>query len=148
MLIAVDFDGTIVYDHHGPHCEENCTHFQPGGFSKTILPGAIEVLQELHAHGHQLCLWTLRDHKKHYADQHIKLVMEFLRDYGLGFLKLPREFGDWGNYHKFPADHYIDDKAGFTGWHRVAIKFFGLEHAKQILAGYPSQFVDTLKEDE
>ena len=50
MIIAVDFDGTIV------------THDYPR-IGKPI-PFAIDTLKKLQADGHQLILWSVREGKK------------------------------------------------------------------------------------
>ena len=52
MLIAVDFDGTVV-EHAYPDIGEE-------------LPHAVEVLKELVEAGHQIILWTCREN--HIAD--------------------------------------------------------------------------------
>lgn len=123
MFIAVDFDGTIVKDNHS---------MEVYGFSTEFLPGAREVLKALYKQGNTLVIWTLRDHHKHYNDAHITAVLNFLRGNDLDFFVTPKQLSGWDNYHKFPADRYIDDKAGFRNWYDIAIEFFGLEKANEI----------------
>ena len=50
MIVALDFDGTLV-SHEYPSIGQDI--------------GAVPVLQALVANGHQLILWTMRDHHKH-----------------------------------------------------------------------------------
>lgn len=123
MIIAVDFDGTIVKDNHS---------MEVYGFSTELLPGAKEVTQALYNQGNTMVLWTLRDNHKRYDGPHIVAVLNFLRGNDMGFFSLPKQIPGWENYHKFPADRFIDDKAGFKNWYDVAIEFFGLEKANEI----------------
>ncbi len=110
MTIAVDFDGTIV------------THAYP-----TIgreIPGAIETLKRLQAHGHRLILWTVREGEL--LDQ----AVAYCRSKGLEFYSvnehytdepLGRERTDAKACRKLTADIYIDDRnvGGFPGWEAI-----------------------------
>ena len=108
MLIAVDFDGTIVPD-----------IFFPDKVPDRFMPGAKEALTELHRRGHTLVLWTLRDHDRWKVSRTLQIAVDFLNANGLGFMILPCQLnGYFPNTPKFPADIYIDDKipGGFQGW--------------------------------
>lgn len=108
MIIAVDFDGTIVPDIFFPHK-------MPDRF----MPGAKETLTELHHRGHALVLWTLRDSDRWKVSRTLQIAVDFLNANSLGFMILPRHIGGYEpNTPKFPADIFIDDKipGGFQGW--------------------------------
>ena len=80
LIIAVDFDGTIV-EHKYPQIGE-------------IIPGAFEVLQELQENGHKLILWTFRD------GEYLKDAVDFCLENGIMFYavneSLPNE--DFNKY--------------------------------------------------
>ncbi len=91
MIIAVDFDGTIV------------AHKYPkiGG----LKPGAKEALQAFRAAGHKIIIWTCR------AGQEEKDVRAFLQAHDIPFdtVNNPIMGADLGT-RKVYADLYIDDK--------------------------------------
>ena len=94
MLIAVDFDGTIV-----KHKYPEIGH---------LVPGALEGIRELQANGHQVSLYTCRtgDELTH-AVRFLQLHdMEF---HSINYNRWDDEFGTGGI--KMYADIYIDDKA-------------------------------------
>jgi len=98
MIVAIDFDGTIV-EHK---------------FPKIGLPldGAIEALR-LIADTHTLIIWTCRDGDKRDA------VREWLRTWGISALINENAPGIEGfAAQKVYADVYIDDRnlGGFPGW--------------------------------
>ncbi len=105
LIIAVDFDGTIV-EHKYPQIGE-------------IIPGAFEVLQELQENGHKLILWTFRD------GEYLKDAVDFCLENGIMFYavneSLPNE--DFNKYmsRKINADVFIDDRnvGGFIGWENI-----------------------------
>jgi|GEM_PF-955955 len=108
MLLAVDFDGTIVPD-----------VFFPDKTPDRFMPGAKETLTDLYRRGHALVLWTLRDHDRWKISRTLQIAVDFLNANGLGFMILPRQISGYEpNTPKFPADIYIDDKipGGFQGW--------------------------------
>jgi hypothetical protein len=112
MLIAVDFDGTIVPDHFFPHKEIT-----------ESFPGAIRTLNDLADAGHTIILWTLRDSYGQ-KDRSLKLAVDFLVKNGF------RRFGLMSSFQsmvKPPADVFIEDKVvgGFVGWDKVR-EFFKL----------------------
>lgn len=110
MIIAVDFDGTIV------------THAYPK-IGREI-PGAIETLKRLQAHGHRLILWTVREGEL--LDQ----AVAYCRSKGLEFYSVnehytdepvDKERTDAKACRKLTADIYIDDRnvGGFPGWEAI-----------------------------
>ena len=72
MVIAVDFDGTIV-EHRYPSIGKE-------------LPFAIETLLKLKEDGHRLILWTVREGK--YLDE----AIAFCRERGLEFYAINRDY--------------------------------------------------------
>ncbi len=92
MIIAVDFDGTVV-DHKYPDI----------GALKT---GAREALKAFKKGGHKIAIWTCRAGKEEQA------VREFLIQNDLPFdsINTPVPGSDLGT-RKIYADVYIDDKA-------------------------------------
>lgn len=102
MVIAVDFDGTIV-EHRYPK------------IGKT-LPFAFETLKSLVEEGHLLIMWTYRSGK--YLDE----AVEFCKKNGLEFYSVnknnPNEKYNSSISRKILADIYIDDRNfnGFPGW--------------------------------
>ena len=104
MLIAVDFDGTIV-QHEYPKIGKE-------------IPFAIETLKRLQReHYHLLVLWTVRDGKE------LDEAVEFCRARGLEFYAVnasyPEEvLGEGGLSRKVNADLFIDDRSlgGLPDW--------------------------------
>ncbi len=105
MIIAVDFDGTIV-DHEYPE------------IGKTKLY-AFETLKQLQKQGYQLIMWTYR------AGEYEKKAVEFCKENGLEFYAVnknyPEEVFDKTISRKIYADIYIDDRniGGFLGWSKI-----------------------------
>lgn len=104
MLIAVDFDGTIV-KHRYPAIGEE-------------IPFAIETLKKLAADRHRLILWTVREGKL------LDEAVEFCRARGLEFYAVNRDYPEEEqdkNRHfsrKLKADVFIDDRnlGGLPDW--------------------------------
>ncbi len=102
MVIAVDFDGTIV-EHAYPAIGKE-------------LPFAFYTLRKLQEEGHQLILWTFRSGKE------LDEAVEFCRKHGIEFYAVnknyPEEVWDDSLSRKIIADIYIDDRnlGGFPGW--------------------------------
>ncbi len=103
MIIAVDFDGTIV------------THEYPK-IGKEI-PFAIETLKRLQDEfQHQIILWTVREGKE------LEEAIEFCKMRGLEFYAVnknyPEEGDDYAESRKIRADLYIDDRnlGGLPDW--------------------------------
>ena len=105
MIIAVDFDGTIV-DHEYP------------AIGKTKL-FAFETLKAMQKQGHQLILWTYR------SGDELKQAVEFCKKNGIEFYAVnknyPEEVYDDSMSRKIMADVYIDDRnvGGFLGWSEI-----------------------------
>lgn len=104
MVIAVDFDGTIV-EHRYPAIGKE-------------LPFAIETLRKLAKEGHRLILWTVREGKC------LDEAIEFCRSRGLEFYAVNRDYPEEEqerNNHfsrKLKADLWIDDRnlGGLPDW--------------------------------
>ena len=96
MLIAVDFDGTIV-EHRYPEIGKE-------------LPFAISTLKRLQEERHRLVLWTVREGKL------LDEAVEFCRQRGLEFYAVnanfPEEEAKLGAAacRKLKADLFIDDR--------------------------------------
>lgn len=103
MVIAVDFDGTIV-EHRYP------------AIGKEI-PFAIATLKQLSADGHRLLLWTVREGKL------LEEAVNYCRERGVEFYAVNRDFeeeDETGRYfsRKLKADLFIDDRnvGGLPDW--------------------------------
>ena len=105
LIIAVDFDGTIVEDAY-PR------------IGKPIL-FAFETLKKLQSEGHRLILWTYRC--GHRLDEAVK----FCEDNGIHFYAVNSSFPEeeYTNEvsRKINADLFIDDRniGGFYGWGEI-----------------------------
>ena len=104
MVIAVDFDGTIV-EHRYPAIGPE-------------LPFAIDTLRQLAAEGHRLILWTVRE------GQYLEDAVEFCRSRGLEFYAVNRDYPEEEPERnnrftrKLKADLWIDDRnlGGLPDW--------------------------------
>ncbi len=106
MIIAVDFDGTIV-EHKYPDI----------GKEKLF---AFETLRSLKKQRHQLILWTFRSGKA------LDDAVEFCRRNGVEFYAVNRSypeevFQEENMSRKIQADLFIDDRnvGGFPGWGEI-----------------------------
>ena len=105
MIIAVDFDGTIV-EHRYPAI----------GKEKLF---AFDTLKALQKQGHQLILWTFRSGKE------LDEAVDFCRKHGVEFYAVnksyPEEEFTPAISRKINADLFIDDRnlGGFIGWGEV-----------------------------
>jgi len=105
MIIAVDFDGTIV-EHKYPKIGKE-------------IPFAIDSLLKLQKDGFQLILWTSRYGKL------LDEAVEYCRKRGLEFYAVnknfPEEADDQGVSRKIVADCYIDDRnlGGLLPWGEI-----------------------------
>ena len=105
MIIAVDFDGTIV-EHEYPKI----------GKPKLF---AFQTLKQLQKQGHNLILWTYRSGKM------LDEAVEFCRENGIEFYAVnksyPQEKYDESISRKISADVFIDDRnvGGFIGWSKI-----------------------------
>ena len=112
MVIAIDFDGTIV--------RSKWPDIGPFRFA------AKPVLRWLQRRGHTLILWTCREHK------HLEAAKRFLWSHGIWFdyynLNAPARVTEYGgDCRKISADLYIDDRAGWVFWPLVAAKVLWME---------------------
>ena len=104
MVIAVDFDGTIV-EHRYPAIGPE-------------LPFAIDTLRQLASEGHRLILWTVRE------GQYLDEAVEFCRSRGLEFYAVNRDYPEEEPERnnrftrKLKADLWIDDRnlGGLPDW--------------------------------
>lgn len=104
MIIAVDFDGTIV------------THDYPR-IGKPI-PFAIDTLKKLQADGHQLILWSVRE------GELLQEAVDYCQQKGLEFYAVnanfpeERQLSTADSPRKIIADIYIDDRnlGGLPDW--------------------------------
>ena len=105
MIIAVDFDGTLV-EHRYP------------AIGKEIL-FAFETLRELQKQKHQLILWTIRSGKE------LDEAVEYCKARGIEFYAVnksfPEEIFEETDSRKINADIYIDDRniGGLPGWGEI-----------------------------
>ena len=104
MIIAVDFDGTIV-EHRYPTIGRE-------------LPFATETLKKLAEEGHRLILWTVREGRL------LDEAVAFCRERGLEFYAINRDYPEeekGQNNHftrKLKVDLWIDDRnlGGLPDW--------------------------------
>lgn len=102
MIIAVDFDGTIV-KHKYPSLGKE-------------LPYAIKTLKLYQERGHKLILWTYRSGKE------LDIAVQFCADRGLFFHAINNNYEgeeyDSRYSRKIYADLYIDDRnlLGIPDW--------------------------------
>ena len=104
MIIAVDFDGTIV-EHRYPKIGKE-------------IPFAIQALKQLQSEGHALILWTARE------GQLLQDALDFCEKRGIEFFAVnsnyPGEEVDEAGIRarKLHADLFIDDRAvgGLPEW--------------------------------
>lgn len=124
MIIAVDFDGTIV-EHKYPN------------LGKPV-PGAIKVLRVFNQLNFKVILWTMRSGKE------LQDAADYLIDNGIelwGINENPEQ-KTWTTSPKQYAQIYIDDAAlgcplvaaestsgrPYVDWQSVAVSIFGEEH--------------------
>jgi len=105
MIVAVDFDGTIV-EHQYPKIGQE-------------IPFAIETLKLLQKEGHRIILWTCRNGKE------LEDAINFCRMKGLEFYAVnrsyPEENFDATVSRKIHADLFIDDRnqGGLSDWGQI-----------------------------
>ncbi len=93
MIIAVDFDGTVV-DHRFPNVGPS-------------LDGAVDTLKALLSRGHKIILWTMRSGK------HLEDAVSWYAKNGIelyGIQRNPTQ-DSWTTSPKCYAQLYIDDAA-------------------------------------
>lgn len=107
MIIAVDFDGTIV-EHRYPEIGKE-------------LPFATETLRMLMKERHQLILWTVRE------GQLLDEAIAWCRERGVEFYAVNNDYPEEkkenndGYSRKIKADLFIDDRniGGLPGWGEI-----------------------------
>ncbi len=105
MIIAVDFDGTIV-EHRYPAIGRE-------------LPFAFEAIKALQKKQHQIILWTFR------AGKELDEAVEYCRKNGVEFYAVnksyPEEQYNESISRKINAELYIDDRniGGMLGWGEI-----------------------------
>lgn len=104
MLIAIDFDGTVV-EHKYPEIGRE-------------IPFAVETLKKLQNDGHKLILWSVR------TDDRLQEAVDWCKERGLTFYAVNRDFPEEDienniNYsRKLQVDMFIDDRniGGLPDW--------------------------------
>lgn len=105
MIIAIDFDGTIVehkYPAIGPE-----------------RPFAFDTLKALQKKGHRLIMWT------HRSGQTLDEAVKYCKDNGLEFYAINKSYPEekWDNQfsRKINADLYVDDRnlGGLPTWGEI-----------------------------
>lgn len=102
MIIAIDFDGTIV-EHRFPAIGRQ-------------RPFAFDTIKALQNKGHRLILWT------HRTGPYLEEAVEYCRKHGVEFYAVnknyPEEKWDTQDSRKILADIYIDDRnlGGIPSW--------------------------------
>lgn len=106
MVIAVDFDGTIV-EHRYPRIGEE-------------IPFAVETLKLLQQDKHRLILWSVRE------GELLDEAVEWCRARGLEFYAVNKDYpeeekGHNGFSRKLKADMFIDDRnlGGLPDWGQI-----------------------------
>ena len=105
MIIAIDFDGTIV-EHRYPAIGKE-------------LPFALETIKALQKKQHQIILWTFR------AGKTLDEAVEYCRKGGIEFYAVnksyPEETYDPSVSRKIHADMFIDDRniGGMLKWGEI-----------------------------
>ena len=105
LIIAIDFDGTIVED----------------AYPKIGKPMifAFETMKKLQSEGHRLILWTYR------SDRKLQEAVDFCKQQGLEFYAInksyPEEEFDGKISRKIHATFFVDHRniGGFIGWTAV-----------------------------
>lgn len=117
LIIAVDFDGTIVEEKFPEIGEEK--------------PNCFHTLKRLKNHGHKLILWTCRSDElgRPYDRQVLSEAVEYCKTRGIEFDVVNGNLPELGvnPLPKIYADYYIDDRNLFS-----EINWFEIEN---LLAG-------------
>jgi hydroxymethylpyrimidine pyrophosphatase-like HAD family hydrolase len=107
MIIAIDFDGTIVehkYPAIGPQ-----------------RPFAFDTLKALQKKGHRLILWT------HRCGETLDAAVKYCKDHGMEFYAVNKNYPEevWNEEYsrKILADMYIDDRnlGGIPSWGEIYV---------------------------
>lgn len=134
MVIAVDFDGTIV-EHKYPAIGEE-------------LPFATETLRMLIKDQHRLILWSVREGKL------LDDAIQWCKDRGVEFWAVnkdyPEENGTLNNNHfsrKLKADIFIDDRnlGGLPDWGQIYRMIHDQKSYKDLIREQLNQSVEGSK---
>jgi hydroxymethylpyrimidine pyrophosphatase-like HAD family hydrolase len=113
LIIAIDFDGTIVED-----------AYPKIGATQLF---AFETLKKLKSEGYRLILWTYRSGSK------LDEAVAFCNDNGIAFYAVNKSFPEEEFNEKYSrkihADIFVDDRniGGFIGWTEVYKQIFNYE---------------------
>jgi hydroxymethylpyrimidine pyrophosphatase-like HAD family hydrolase len=126
LIIAIDFDGTIVED----------------AYPKVGKPQifAFDTLKKLQSEGYRLILWTYRSGSK------LAEAVAFCKENGIEFYAVnksfPEEIFEERFSRKINADLFIDDRniGGFIGWAEVYKLIFNYEQPPKKKKGFFSFF--------
>ena len=126
MVIAVDFDGTIV-EHKYPKIGEE-------------IPFATETLRMLIKEKHKLILWSVRE------GQLLQDAIDWCRERGVEFYAVnkdyPEEKVEYNNHfsRKIKADMFIDDRnvGGLPEWGQIYQMIHSGQSYRQLLTGHNS----------
>ena len=122
MIIAVDFDGTIVEERYPEIGKEK--------------PFAIATLKQLLNEGHLLCLWTARE------GELLQDAVEWCRERGIEFYAVNSDYPDdesaaeYIKSRKLKVDIFIDDRniGGLPDWGTIYQMISEHKSYEQILA--------------
>ncbi|WP_299669667.1 BT0820 family HAD-type phosphatase [uncultured Polaribacter sp.] len=126
LIIAVDFDGTIVED-----------AFPKIGNAQLF---AFETLKKLQSEGYRLILWTYRSGAK------LEQAVRYCKENGIEFYAVnksfPEEDFDEKYSRKINADIFIDDRniGGFIGWTEIYRQIFNYDPEPKKKKGFFSFF--------
>jgi hydroxymethylpyrimidine pyrophosphatase-like HAD family hydrolase len=105
MILAIDFDGTIVETAEYPAFGE-------------LREGAKEYINRLYDDGHEIIIWTCRTERNSK-----KMMYAFLVKNGINFHAVNRNSSSikFDTYPKIYADVYIDDRqiGGLPSWENI-----------------------------
>ena len=113
LIIAIDFDGTIVENAYPD-------------IGKPML-FAFETMKKMQEDGHRIVLWTYRHGKR------LQAAVDFCKEKGIEFYAInnsyPEEEYDKKASRKIHADIFVDDRnvGGFPGWTVVYKNIFDYE---------------------
>ncbi|MEI5985368.1 MULTISPECIES: BT0820 family HAD-type phosphatase [Sphingobacterium] len=131
MIIAVDFDGTIV-EHRYPE------------IGKPI-PHAIDVLKQLMNDHHQLILWTVRE------GELLQEAIDYCAEQGLYFYahnsNFPEEDRATAGSRKLTADLFIDDR-NFGGLPDWGIIYQAIIHKKALKLSFNEELIYLEKKEK
>lgn len=133
MLIAVDFDGTIV-QHRYPEIGSE-------------IPFATQTLKMLIEDGHRLILWTVRE------GELLEEAVEWCRKRGVEFYAVNKDFPEEDvdkNIHysrKLKVDLWIDDRnvGGLPDWGTIYTMVHDHKNYEQVLLERSNEYVERPK---